>query len=79
MKREVVVALELLDTHFHVTTNDPRMADLVRQLWEPFVSPGPAPDAAEVVIEARDGRWRLHAPPEADVIAADPWLLAATL
>lgn len=79
MKREDAVALALLDTHFHVTTNDPRIADLVRQLWEPFVSPDPAPDAVEVAIEARDGRWRLHAPPEADVIAADPWLLAATL
>ena len=72
------VTLSILDSRFHVVSDDARMIELVAELWEPFL----ADDVAEphqVVVETRGDRWRLTVPDEAPIQAADPWVLAASL
>lgn len=72
------IALSVLGSGFRVASNDPRMTELVRQLWEPFVSE-PAPDALPLTIEAADGHWVFDGPPSYRGRTADPWLAASTL
>jgi hypothetical protein len=72
------VTLSILGSHFRVVAEDPRMADLVEELWRPFVSAG-GPNEVEVRIGPYgDTGWRLDVADESPISAQDPWLLASS-
>lgn len=72
------VTLSILGSGFRVTSEDERMVELVRQLWEPFVA-GAGPDPVEARLEVRGPAWHLRMPDEPHVSATDPWLAASSL
>lgn len=74
------VTLSMLDSRFHVVSDDARMIELVEQLWEPFVaSPDPGAHAHEVVLESISEGWRLRVPGEPANSAVDPWVFVSSL
>lgn len=73
------IGLELLDSHFRLTSDDELMLGFVRELWDPFVVEDAPPAAIEVSIEREGDRWRMEAPGEPGGAAVDPWVFAAVL
>jgi hypothetical protein len=72
------VALTLLDSSFCITSEDDRMVELVRLLWEPFVS-AKVPEGTPIEIDAGEDGWRFLAPRDPGAVAKDPWVFAAVL
>lgn len=72
------VTLSMLDSPFRVTSVDERIAELVRELWEPFLDERVG-EATEVTVEPLREGWRLRVPGEPVSGAVDPWVLAASL
>ncbi|MDQ3952629.1 MAG: hypothetical protein M3279_06670, partial [Actinomycetota bacterium] len=71
------VTLSMLDSSFRVTSADDRMVDLVRLLWEPFLSD--AEDVHDVALEVEGEGWRLHVAGEPPNRATDPWVVVSSL
>jgi hypothetical protein len=79
MTEATEVTLSILDSHFHVTSEDPQMGELVRQLWEPFVTTASVSAATAVPLRSAAGTWRFCVPPDPPSSAEDPWVFAAVL
>ncbi|MDQ4125760.1 MAG: hypothetical protein M3134_09200 [Actinomycetota bacterium] len=76
MTRPAELWLSILDSRFRVSSDDVRIVDLMRALWEPFASGDPLPDAHEVSIRARGDGWYLAAAGDPPITAVDAWILA---
>lgn len=73
------IDLSLLQSHFRITSDDGRMSEFVRQLWEPFLPSATSSAATDVEIQTDPKGWRLHSAGDPFALASDPWVLAAVL
>ena len=78
MTQPAEVTLSILGSTFRISSDDERMAELARELWEPFLTTDGGA-FLEAIVESRDEGWHLVIPDEPRVGATDPWVLASSL
>ncbi len=73
------IDLTLLGIGFRVGVDDPRVAELVRLLWEPFAGVHADGDAMTIEIGWDGEGWEIVSPPYPPSRATDPWVLCVVL
>lgn len=73
------LGLSVLDSRFRIVSDDERMIELVRELWEPFVVDDPGGESRVLTVAKQDAGWRVDAEPNPPIVASDPWVVASTL
>lgn len=71
--------LSVLDSRFRISSDDERIVDLVRELWEPFVVDEGGGEARGLTVATEGAGWRVETEPNPPIIATDPWVVASTL